>query len=142
MNRYKVVGITVIQNIYRISQKGVQMRKVVTFSVFLAFCLLHLLTGKTPMSFAAASPDDIEAPGRTLAHQAVKGKDLWITAKHSEHEILKQEFTNGPDVTMACLSCHNQAALQFHKTIHWTWMDPGTEKSLQLGKGGLSVNNF
>ena len=82
------------------------------------------------------------APGRTMAKQAIKEKDLWITSDHSKHENLKQEFTSGPEVTKACWSCHNQAALQFHKTIHWTWMDPITEKSARLGKGGLSINNF
>ena len=82
------------------------------------------------------------APGRKMARQAITGKRLWITSDHSMHEILKQEFTSGPEVTKACISCHNQAALQFHETIHWTWMDPITEKSAKLGKGGLSINNF
>ena len=82
------------------------------------------------------------APGRKMAQQAVKEKELWITSDHSKHDILKQEFKSGPEVTKACLSCHNQAALQFHQTIHWTWMDPITEKSARLGKGGLSINNF
>jgi hypothetical protein len=92
-----------------------------------------------PWIFAAT--EDI-APGRIMAQQAVKEKEIWITSDHAKHEILQEEFSSGPEVTEACLSCHNQAALQFHKTIHWTWMDPGTEKSAQLGKGGLSVNNF
>jgi len=82
------------------------------------------------------------APGRKMAQQAIKQKELWITADHSRHDVLKQPFETGPEVTQACLSCHNQAALQFHKTIHWTWMDPITEKSAKLGKGGLSLNNF
>jgi len=82
------------------------------------------------------------APGRKMAQQATKGKKLWITADHSKHEILKQDFKSGPEVTQACLSCHSEAASQFHKTIHWTWMDPSTEKDVKLGKGGLSINNF
>jgi len=82
------------------------------------------------------------APGRAMAQQATKQKELWITADHSHHDVLKQPFASGPEVTKACLSCHNQAALQFHQTIHWTWMDPITEKSAKLGKGGLSLNNF
>ena len=82
------------------------------------------------------------APGREMAKQAIKEKKLWITSDHKQHEALKQKFTSGPQVTKACLSCHNQASLQFHKTIHWTWMDPITEKSAKLGKGGLSINNF
>ncbi len=82
------------------------------------------------------------APGRKLANQTVKRADPWITADHSRHAILQQEFSSGPEVTGACLSCHNDAALQFHKTIHWTWLDPATEKTDRFGKGGLSVNNF
>lgn len=90
----------------------------------------------------AAVPGEEQAPGRVMAQQATKEKPLWITSDHAKHEILKQPFASGPEVTKACLSCHNQAALQFHKTIHWTWMDPSTEESAQLGKGGLSINNF
>jgi len=89
-----------------------------------------------------AESDTDQAPGRTMAQQATKTKELWITADHSKHEILKQEFNYGPQVTKACLSCHSEAAAQFHKTIHWTWMDPSTEANLKLGKGGLSINNF
>jgi hypothetical protein len=94
-----------------------------------------------PPAWAAPAEED-PAPGRVMAQQAVKSKELWITTDHSKHDILKQPLTSGPEVTKACLSCHNQAALQFHKTIHWTWMDPSTASSAQLGKGGLSINNF
>ena len=82
------------------------------------------------------------APGRKMAQQATKAKDLWITADHSKHKALQQEFSSGPEVTKACLSCHSEAASQFHKTIHWSWLDPATEESKKLGKGGLSINNF
>lgn len=95
----------------------------------------------TATVWAAVSGDD-QAPGRVMAQQATKEKPLWITSDHSKHEILKQPFESGPQVTKACLSCHNQAALQFHKTIHWTWMDPSTAENARLGKGGLSINNF
>lgn len=93
-----------------------------------------------PGGLVAATEDT--APGREMAKQATKDKGLWITAEHSKHETLQKDFTSGPEVTKACLSCHNQAALQFHKTIHWTWMDPTTENGAKLGKGGLSINNF
>jgi uncharacterized paraquat-inducible protein A len=82
------------------------------------------------------------APGRTLAQQATKASKLWITADHAKHAALQQSFTSGPEVTRACLSCHSEAAAQFHKTIHWTWRDPATAESRILGKGGLSINNF
>ena len=82
------------------------------------------------------------APGRKLAQQAIKARELWITADHSKHQALQQEFKSGPEVSQACLSCHSEAAAQFHKTIHWTWLDPATAESKVLGKGGLSINNF
>jgi len=86
------------------------------------------------------STSDI-APGRKMARQATKSK-IWITTDHSKHEILKQKFSSGPEVTKACLTCHTESALQFHKTIHWTWNDPNSPKDNPLGKSGLSVNNF
>lgn len=107
-----------------------------------ALVLLIMAGFMVPASLMAASNEADMAPGRKMAQQATKGKKLWITSDHAQHEILKQDFKSGPEVTKACLSCHNQAALQFHQTIHWTWMDPSTEASARLGKGGLSVNNF
>ncbi len=107
-----------------------------------ALVLLFTAGIMAPASLMAANAEEDIAPGRKMAQQATKEKKLWITSDHSQHEILKQDFKSGPEVTKACLSCHNQAALQFHQTIHWTWMDPSTEASAKLGKGGLSVNNF
>ena len=109
--------------------------------------LLLLITGMTLLfpGLVCAQIESVEAneaPGRVMAQQATKSKKLWITADHTKHKALQQEFKSGPEVTKACLSCHSEAAAQFHKTIHWTWMDPLTEKDLKLGKGGLSINNF
>jgi hypothetical protein len=100
--------------------------------------LIHTFCG----SGVILSATDEVAPGRELAKQAVKAKEVWITADHSKHQVLQQEFKSGPEVTKACLSCHSEAASQFHKTIHWTWLDPATTESKVLGKGGLSINNF
>jgi octaheme c-type cytochrome (tetrathionate reductase family) len=83
-----------------------------------------------------------QAPGRTMAQQATKERQIWITADHSRHEILQKEFTSGPEVTKACLSCHELAAGQFHKTIHWTWLDPNVPPGKRIGKAGHSINNF
>jgi hypothetical protein len=91
---------------------------------------------------SAATDPEKPAPGREMARQATRGKQLWITADHTKFEVLKQAFTAGPEVTRACLGCHSEAALQFHKTIHWTWKDPNSRDNDRLGKGGLSVNNF
>ena len=111
------------------------IRHAVTWgSLFLLSTLLLSPTGH--------SATEEEAPGRTLAQQATKAKKLWITADHAKHAALQQPFASGPEVTRACLSCHSEAAAQFHKTIHWTWRDPATMESRILGKGGLSINNF
>ena len=89
-----------------------------------------------------ANPGEADqAPGREMAQQATKGPKHWITADHSKHPILKETFSSGPEVTKACLSCHSEAATQFHKTIHWTWIDPTSPKDKPVGKGGLTVNN-
>lgn len=93
-------------------------------------------------SDAAQLESEPQAPGRTMAQQAIKTTNLWITTDHSKHEILKQQFASGPEVTRACLTCHSEAADQFHKTIHWTWLDPGTEPAKKIGKAGYSINNF
>ncbi|MDQ6956064.1 MAG: cytochrome C, partial [Mariprofundaceae bacterium] len=43
------------------------------------------------------------------------------TADHSQFKALQKHFKNGPEVTKACLSCHNKAGSQIQKNIHWTW---------------------
>lgn len=113
-----------------------EMRKLTTIGLILLF----VGAGGLPASLSAATKET--APGRKMAQQATKTKELWITADHSKHKALQREFTSGPEVTKACLSCHSEAASQFHKTIHWTWRDPATAESRVLGKGGLSINNF
>ena len=114
--------------------------KYVYFTLTLCFLLSLLVAG---MSFAAAGEEETEnAPGRVMARQAIKERQLWITADHSKHEALKKIFASGPEITKACLSCHSEAEAQFHKTIHWKWMVPGSEDSDQVGKAGYSLNNF
>ncbi len=110
--------------------------------VSLMFTLFMLQIGHVPCTASTDGNQEELAPGRLLAKQAVKAKKRWITADHSKFDILQQEFSSGPQVTAACLNCHNEAALQFHKTIHWTWKAPGKDLATPLGKGGFSINNF
>ena len=35
--------------------------------------------------------------------------------------FIKGPFKTGPDVTKACLQCHQNQAQDFMKTVHWTW---------------------
>lgn len=62
------------------------------------------------------------------------------TADHNRFVELDKPFISGPEVTRACLKCHNLAASQVHRSIHWTWeCDKEAEK--ELGKAHV-VNNF
>ena len=103
--------------------------------------LATIWMGIVPAVFASPAQTD-QAPGRTMAQQATKEKGIWNTTDHSKHEALKKTFLSGPEVTQACLSCHSEAAEQFHKTIHWTWLAHKDENGTQMGKAGLSLNNF
>ena len=108
------------------------------------FILLALTTfglGSGPLALAEIETT-AQAPGRTMAQQATKAKAPWITTDHTKHEVLKQSFRSGPEVTKACLSCHSEAESQFQKTIHWTWMAHKNDKDAQMGKAGYSLNNF
>ena len=115
-------------------------KRITEKQIFFWFLLILFMLILLPAWSSAISTD--QAPGRKMAKQATQQKKIWNTTDHSKHEILQQDFTSGPEVTEACLSCHTEAALQFHKTIHWTWMANNTPHDNKLGKGGLSINNF
>ena len=118
-------------------KKAICLYHVPTLGCILAFLFAILLS-----SAHAAQEKTGNAPGRVMARQATKEKQLWITADHTKHEALKKKFTSGPEITDACLSCHSEAEAQFHKTIHWKWLVPETENSEKTGKAGYSLNNF
>ena len=63
------------------------------------------------------------------------------TVDHSIFPQLQQEFASGPEVTTACLECHEDTATEVMATVHWTWeyTDPVTGQ--QLGKNNV-VNNY
>lgn len=82
------------------------------------------------------------APGRESARKVVEEKKHWNTTDHSRHKILQKDFKSGPEVTEACLACHTEASVQFHETIHWTWLDPRTTSEERMGKAGYTMNNF
>jgi octaheme c-type cytochrome (tetrathionate reductase family) len=66
---------------------------------------------------------------------------------HTNHAGLMQgPFESGPDVTRACLQCHEDAAHQVMGTAHWTWeSDPvpveGRTEPIATGKK-TSINNY
>jgi len=63
------------------------------------------------------------------------------TTDHSKLEALKGPFTSGPEVTKACLSCHNMAGHQVMKSVHWTWEAKSPTTGKTLGKK-WAANNF
>lgn len=62
------------------------------------------------------------------------------TADHSQFEILQQDFASGPAVTEACLTCHTEADVQLHATVHWNWEFEHPETGQLLGKRHV-INN-
>lgn len=66
---------------------------------------------------------------------------------HVSHAaFFKGDFKSGPEVTQACLGCHEDAAKEVMHTSHWTWKGapaevPGHKGKLELGKANL-INNF
>jgi len=61
-----------------------------------------------------------------------------------DHSKIEGPFASGPEVTKACLECHENEAMDVMKTSHWTWtVDqevPGKGK-IQRGKKNV-INNF
>jgi len=63
------------------------------------------------------------------------------TADHSQFEELKKPFETGPEVTKACLECHNEAPEQIMANIHWTWDYKDPASGEVWGKKGV-INSF
>jgi octaheme c-type cytochrome (tetrathionate reductase family) len=68
-------------------------------------------------------------------------KESKSTTDHSKLKELQGPFSSGPEVTKACLKCHNKAGHQFMKNKHWTWKYTHPKTGQKLGKGVL-INNF
>jgi hypothetical protein len=99
-------------------------------------CLICFAAGSVSASVGEAEARDGATNG-VLAPSAAP----WSTVDHSKLEALQQDFDSGPEVTEACLSCHNEAAKQVQQTIHWTWICPADPQGV-MGKNGLTMNNF
>jgi len=61
-----------------------------------------------------------------------------------DHEYLEGPFETGPDVTAACLDCHDEAAHDFMQTSHWRWsslQNMRAEGEVWYGKKN-ALNNY
>ena len=69
------------------------------------------------------------------------------TPAHTDHTALMPgPYATGPDVTAACLECHETAATEMMSTTHWTWESqpvqlPGRDSLVTVGKKN-QINNF
>lgn len=77
----------------------------------------------------------------TIVEQPTVRTDSNSTADHTKFESLQGPFSNGPEVTRACLQCHTEAGHQFMQNIHWTWTYENHKTGQTLGKKYL-VNTF
>lgn len=92
----------------------------------------------TPVILLAASQND--APPDPWEHLSEAGEQV----NHSS--LLKGPFETGGEVTHACLTCHEDAALDMMQTSHFTWKSdpvtlPNREEPVEIGKANL-LNNF
>jgi octaheme c-type cytochrome (tetrathionate reductase family) len=68
-------------------------------------------------------------------------------AAHTDHAgLFTTALTTGPEVTSACLECHEGAATEVMATSHWTWSHgpydlPGYDEPVYTGKANV-LNNF
>ena len=110
------------------------------FLVMAGCCCFYIVSVGTSFANQLTMEPD-KTYGAEQARKVSQPAKRWVTTDHSRHTVLQQEFASPEDVTKACLTCHNEASRQIHKTIHWTWSDPADSEK-QMGKNGLTLNNF
>ncbi len=105
----------------------------------------HLLGGVLMMMATALVTASTEPSVATTASlgmsSLVSGGNTKSTADHSKFKELQGPFGSGPEVTKACLACHNEASHQVMKSIHWTWETISPTTGAKLGKQ-FAANNF
>ncbi len=62
---------------------------------------------------------------------------------NSHKEFFSEPFSSGPEVTKACLKCHEEAAEEVMQTSHWTWLNEQVieGKLVKAGKKN-TFNNY
>ncbi len=129
---------------YCLSRKGRTLKKYEWLLL-----ALGLFLGTNGATYAEAKPDvelGISEYSKTdethrQKRQEKAPQESKSTTDHSKLKELEGPFSNGPEVTKACLECHNTAGHQFMKNKHWTWDYRHPKTGQHLGKSVL-VNNF
>lgn len=110
------------------------------FLIFLSLLISSMAKAEQPdpVKEMGISEYSVTDQGHTVSSQSRISSS---TTDHSKLEELQGPFASGPDVTRACLKCHNTAGHQFKKNKHWTWEYKHPKTGQLLGKKHL-VNNF
>jgi octaheme c-type cytochrome (tetrathionate reductase family) len=80
----------------------------------------------------------------SLAALFIAGAGVGLAQAKDHSKVMKGPFKTGPEVTKACLECHQDEAHDFMKTVHWTWSSRQKVEGkgeFNLGKSN-AVNNF
>jgi len=111
--------------------------------VILSMCFMAIMNCAASMAETSEHKTDVDMNFRqdTVVDKPTLRIDSNSTADHSKFDELKQSFSNGSEVTKACLKCHTEAGHQFMKNIHWTWTYKNNKTGQLLGKKHL-VNTF
>ena len=96
-----------------------------------------VITGLMASSLLAQAADIPVSPSAAVNAKTTTKS----TTDHSKLDALKGPFKTGPEVTKACLSCHNTAGHQVMKSIHWTWETKNPTTGKLVGKQ-WTANNF
>ena len=112
-----------------------------TFGLLLFFTLFVTQASEEPGQPVQKSDAEMNFRLDTLVEKPTERSDSNSTADHTKFEELKGPFASGPEVTKACLKCHNEAGHQFMQNIHWTWSYENKKTGQILGKKHL-VNTF
>ncbi len=114
--------------------------------ILLSFSILILTLGWVTATLASSDPKiemGISEYTKTDERHAIikPKKESKATTDHTKLKELQGPFFSGPEVTKACLECHNTAGHQFMKNKHWTWDYKHPKTGQHLGKSVL-INNF
>lgn len=102
--------------------------------IFLALLTVSAFAADDENGTAAADASAGNAPVFAIIEDDSTRPAIESTADHSKFKILQKPFSSGPEVTEACLTCHNEAGKQFMKTTHWTWEYQHPRTGQTLGK--------
>ncbi len=130
-----------------VHQIGLRNRRTYPLSVIPILCIWLFLVLCLPVQAENASDQKLEMGITEYKHTdqehppVPRRSDGKSTTDHRKLKELQGPFSSGPEVTKACLECHNTAGHQFMKNKHWTWGYTHPETGQKLGKSVL-VNNF